>query len=501
MAPSSEWLRADLSNGEAAAVGVAVALLVVSRALLPQQERRLTRQPTILLVLHVVLAAIVRIWDSDSDPHRALRVASFAFLLAALGRGAGIFVLDVVLGRRMRRPLPRIIRDLSQAVVYLLLALPALHAAGIELTTLLTTSAVLTAVIGLSLQETLGNLFAGLAIQLQHPFDVGDWIQFDTDPAHVGRVIEISWRATKILTADDVEVIIPNGVLGKAPISNFSKPKPQSRRAVLVTLPPTVPPRRVQKIIAEAMAGAWGVLDKPAFAVITNEFADSGITYCVRFWTDKFSQREIVDGGVRDRIWYALARVDIPLATPMREVLTRDDSDEAREAAEKARETKRLATLRGVDFLAVLSPEDLARVAAAARTRLYAPDETILRKGDVTTELFVIKSGSVKVMLDTIELARIEAGQFFGEMALLTGEPRNADVVAAEDSEVLAIKSADVKPVLASHPELAETMSRALAERQASLEQHSGRTQASVQQDVAERTSQILGRVRRFFSL
>ena len=137
---------------------------------------------------------------------------------------------------------------------------------------------------------------------------------------------------------------------------------------------------------------------------------------------------------------------------------------------------------------------------------LYANGETIVRKGDRTSELYVIRTGSVRVLVPKKggkleEVARLEAGKFFGETALMTGEPRNATVVAAEDSELLAISHEALEQTLDGHPQLAETMSRVLAERQAKLEEHAARSTEEQAKVVDEKTSQILQRIRSLFAL
>ena len=159
-----------------------------------------------------------------------------------------LLVLDTILSRRLDRPLPKIIRDILQGLVYFVLALAILRQLGVEPGQLLTTSALLTAVVGLSLQDTAGNLIAGLSVQLQRPFDVGDWIQFDDNPKNIGRVIEINWRATTLLTLDENEIIVPNGLLAKAPLRNYTKPTNVARRwrwacPMSTCRPPTSVPR------------------------------------------------------------------------------------------------------------------------------------------------------------------------------------------------------------------------------------------------------------------
>ncbi len=498
-------LLQDLFSGEIVAVVLAIVLVFVNAAALPRKDRRVVRQPIGFLVLHVVLYATARLWDSDSRLHQLLLVGAVLFLLAALGRGFVVLVLDVGLGRRGRAPLPRIIRDLAQAVVYLVVFLTALRGAGIDPGSLLTTSALLTAVIGLSLQETLGNVFAGLAIQLQRPFDVGDWVQFDQDKTHVGKVLEIGWRATKVITSDDVEIMVPNGVLAKAPISNFSKPSTMSRRAVYVTLPCDVPPRRAHRVLADAIHGSWGVLESPEVMIITNNFADSGIEYCARFWTEEFHKREIVDGGVRDRIWYALSREGIELVYPVREVFVHQNVEEKKKKKAARQSEERLAELRQVDFLAVLPDDDLHVLAEGTRQRLYTEGEVVVKRGDRTTDLYVVHSGAVRVVIpgrrgeEDREVARLGPGQFFGEMALMTGEPRRATIMAAGDSELYVIGHDELHTVLATHPEFAKSMARIIAERQATLE--AKESEGDRESIVEERATQLFDKVKRFFSL
>lgn len=500
-----ESLHQDLMSGEFLGAVLAFVLVIALRLLLPERARKLVRQPMMFFLGHLVAQTFLHVIPQSQEGvgHRVLLVFALLLLLASIGRSSVLLVLDVGLGRRLERPLPKIIGDLTQGVVYLIVGLSALRAAGIDPGSLLTTSALLTAVIGLSLQETLGNMFAGLAIQMQRPFDVGDWIQFDADPKHIGRVLEINWRATTVITLDEVEVIVPNGALGKVPITNFTKPEPDSRRSIYYVLPYSLAPKRAQRLVLDAIGGSFGVLADPKPSVVTNQFTESGVEYWLRFWTDRFGQRDAVDGGVRDRIWYALSREGIPFAFPNRGVFIHDVSDDSRAREASARANKRIAALMNVDFLALLPKPELERLATVAQSRLYATGEAVVHKGDKSSDLFIINSGSVKIMVpkkkELEEIARLEQGKFFGEMALMTGEPRNAHVVAAEECELIAIDREAFKATLDAHPELAETISRVLAERQAKLtELEQGKEEAA---QIEERTSQILGRIKSFFSI
>lgn len=497
-------------NGEVAGVAVAAALIVALRLLVPAHGRRLLRQPIGFLLAHLVGVGALQIMPAGAPLRQIIVVLALILLLASIGRSAVLLVLDVVVGRRLHRPPPKIIRDLTQGLVYGVVFLISLRAAGFDPGSLLTTSALLTAVVGLSLQETLGNLFAGLAIQLQRPFDVGDWIQFDDSDKRIGRVVEINWRATTVVTLDDVEVIVPNGVLAKSPIKNFTKPSPVSRRSVYVLAPYDVPPRRVHQAILDALDGAAGVVAEPAPNVVTNRFADDGVEYWVRFWTDQFHKRDGVDGGVRDRIWYAFKRAGIGIPFPTRTVHLRHDDEETRAKAATAATRRREVVLHGVDFLGVLPAGELARVAAEARLRQYLAGEVIVRRGDRSTDFFIVDRGEVSVFVPEStegpaerEVARLGEGKFFGEMALMTGEPRTATVRASCDCELLVIGSETFKQSLESSPDLVERISHVLAERQALLDEKASQRaeDAAHGSVVAERSTQLLRRIRGFFGM
>jgi small-conductance mechanosensitive channel/CRP-like cAMP-binding protein len=487
-------------------LGIAAGVLLVAVwFLLPPGTRRLVRQPLLLLVLFAAALGVLELPNVLAEGSATRKLTSLAatfLVLASLSRSAVLLVFEVVLGRRRARPLPRIVRDITQGLVWLGILLGALRSAGVEPGSILTTSALLTAAIALSLQETLGNMVAGLAIQVQRPFDVDDWIQFDAERGHIGRVIEINWRATKVITLDDVEVIVPNATLAKAPIVNFTKPTTTSRRSLYVYAPGDVPPHVVQQTILDALIGSFGVVSQPPASVVTNGFVDGNIEYWVRLFTDQFHRRDAVDGTARDRIWYALRRIGVtPAAAPNRAVHMQEVSSAAR-AREERELSERERALRSVDFLAVLTDEQRRQLAAASAVRLYVAGEVIVNRGEASAEMFVVESGEVVVAVGDSELARLGPGQFFGEMALMTGEPRNATVRAANACRLLVIDASSVRAVLESSPEVAVHISRIIGERQAALEQESAAASIRpARETVEERSSRLLGRIRKFFSL
>jgi small-conductance mechanosensitive channel/CRP-like cAMP-binding protein len=500
-----EFLKGHAPLGLGALI-TAIILLLVTRSLLPKRDRRILRMPMFFIFVDMVAFSLGLFLPGESRLKGALAFIEMFALLLAFGRLIGVLVIEV-LGRKLERPVPAILRDIAQGLLYLFLLLGALRAIGFDPGSILTTGAVVTAVIGLSLQETLGNLVAGLAIQMQRPFNVGDWVQLDPDSKRIGRVIEINWRATTVITSEDVEMIVPNGMLAKVPIVNYTRPTTRSRRTILVQVSYDVPPRRAQAVILDAVVNTPGVLANPAPCVLTNDFADSGIEYLVRFFTDDFLNRDAVDSDVRDRIFYALHRAGFEIPFPHRTLHVHQVSEESRAREDEGRIAKREKALRGVDVLAVVDPAMLRKLAALTTTRLFSPGETIVRQGDDADELYIIERGTVAVLIEakgkeTSEVTRLGPGMFFGEMALMTGEKRQATVRAVTECELMVIGHDAFHETLAASPNMVNQLSHVLAERQIMLDEHAETLSAGdLEREMNLKSIQFIDRIKKFFEL
>lgn len=485
-------------------IGIVTALVLLLLAALsvPVEERARLRLPALLIVLHLSLVGLETL-ALDDGLDLVFHVGGLSTVLLSAGRSLFLLVNAVFL-RRRGRPLPRILQDILQGSIYAVVLLVVLRASGVDPGSLLTGSALVTAVIGLSLQETLGNLFAGLAIQAQQPFGVGDWIQFDADLGNIAKVVEINWRATRLVTLENVELTVPNGALARASTRNYSRPDPKVRRNVTITAPVELPPAEAHRIFLDALPGAEGVLESPAADCQTIAFTDRGIEYRIRFWTTAFDRRDIVDGVVRDRLWYALHRAghEIPGAT--RRVYLHETTQAARQerVADALQHSEKV--LRAIDFFGPLGDEDVRKVAEAVQRRNFAPKEVVIREGDQGEELFLVERGELEVLVKLQRgqevVARLHPGQFFGEMSLMTGEKRRATVRASAPTVVLAVGRDALEPILKSNPKLAEHISAVLAEREFAL----GRVAEgdTDRQTMIERQSTVLlDRIRRFFRL
>ena len=493
-----------LYGGKGTAAGLA--LIVLLLIFLAGPARRQIRWAVLFLVLHLVLLGVRLLFPPNTPFRETLKFSALFLLISSLGLSFFLLLTSSTLSQAFLRPLPKIFLDIAHSFVYLVALLITLGSAGVQTSELFAGSALLTAVIGLSLRDTLGNLFAGLAIQAQRPFEVGDWIQFNQDAAQAGQVTEINWRATRVVTSDRVEIIVPNSLLAQSPIINYSRPEAPCRRLVYVHAPYGSRPHRVKEIILAALTGAPGVLVEPQASVVTTGFDDRGVQFCVKFFLADFGARGKIESAVRDRIWYALGRHGIVIPVPPRAIRVHKDGKQAVTRRKKRRIARREHAIKCLDFFDQLPAEARRRLAGRARTRLYAEHEIILHQGDPGSELFILESGAVVVTVSRVgeadfELARLGPGSFFGEMAALTGEPRRATVRATRECEVLVIGKAALAEVFASAPEMAEHVSKTLAQRQADLSTQLSEHGSQHPHAMAEHSHRLLQRIKQFFSM
>jgi small-conductance mechanosensitive channel/CRP-like cAMP-binding protein len=357
---------------------------------------------------------------------------------------------------------------------------------------LITTSAVSAVVIGFALQDTLGNAFAGLAIQSEKPFHVGHWVRVGD---HEGRVTEVTWRATKLRTKSGNFVILPNNIVSKEAIINYSEPAAPTRLEVEVGASYLVPPNQVKAAILEAVRHCSRVLAAPAPDVVLLSFDASAINYKARFWVEDYEGDEVARDQVRTAIYYAFQRHNIEIPWPIQVEYERTLPAEDPDA--KVAEEEHL--LSGVDLFATLTADLRREVATSAPMIVFGAGEAIVRQGEPGQSMFIVARGTVTVVLEPErqEVARIEAGGYFGEMSLLTGEPRSATVLAVGDVTTVEI-SADLFRRLATvHPQAIEQIGIAAMTRRADLD----RIKTSTAGTAVVEANTLLARMKKFLRL
>jgi len=488
-------------NGFFLTLGILVALLFVRR-LLPLDRRQRGRVALVFLALSLVLrlggGALVEIDAKDA----ATAVTLIAIFLEAFGITGFVALLVFDIGfARVDVSVPSLVRDILQGIALAVITIAVLQTAGVNVAGIITTSAILTAVIGLALQSTISNLFAGLSLQLDRTIGVGDWVHIGS---RVGRIVEFRWRSTLLVTRDGDNVILPNTALLGNEVLNYSKPTREHRMWVRIGIAYKHPPNQVKKVLVGAVGGVPGVLATPPPDCFPTEFGDSAVTYAVRYWIDDVQREASIDGEIRTRLWYAVQRGGLEVPFPTRTLITHAESDAAALEAEEQRD--RSAALARTELFGGLEPTERELLARELKTQSFASGEQIIRQGDDGTSLYLVRDGQVGVRFAVDgaerEVATLGPGEFFGEMSLMTGEPRRATCAAKGDTSCYVIEHEALRRVLTAKPDVAEIVSAALGRRQSALEGERENLSAEARaQRAKENSSRFLVRIRDFFNL
>ena len=439
------------------------------------------------VVLFVAFGFDIALARNIGDP--ALVGGLARLLLVAAGIVAGVGLLfNPWRHDRVSERVPAIVQDV------IVIALFAVAATLFLDEKFLTTSAVGAVVVGFALQDTLGNLFAGLAIQVEKPFRVGHWVRVGE---FEGRVQEVTWRATKLLTKQGQFVIVPNSVMSKDPIVNFSEPTIPTRIEVEVGATYDAPPNVVKRALHEALDNAPLVLREPPPDVIVLGFGSSSVDYRLRFWIDDFGRDNTARDQVRTNIWYTFRRHAIEIPYPIQVEYSREEK-----SPRSADRLRALADRLGaIDLFSGLDDIERARLAEACPEHLYGARERIVRQGDEGRSMFVVLDGRVRVTIEPSgqEVAVTTAGGFFGEMSMLTGDPRTATVTAVDDAVLLEIDADRFRELAVRRAGLVEHVSGIVSARRQSLAE--AKAAAEGARAAAPAPQSLLSRIKNFLNL
>jgi small-conductance mechanosensitive channel/CRP-like cAMP-binding protein len=459
------------------------------------------------LGLHIVLLPAVAGLSVAGRPMHALEVVTGLLGTIAFVGFGGVILFDGIVAR-IRPGLPRIVPDVVTTLAAFIAILRTSSSMGFELSGIIATSAVLTAVIGLSLQDTLGNIVGGLSVQLDQSIRVDDWVKLGD---LTGRISEIRWRYTAIETRDWETVVVPNSQLtrGQVVVLGRRQNSPlQLRRWVNFRVDYRFAPSDVIEVIEGALRAhpIPGVAATPPPQCIAHEFGESSIHYAVRYWLTDIPEDDPTDSLVRTRIFFALARAKMRLAIPAQAVFMTSESQARAESKRAADLDLRVAALAQNELFGALSETERAALAESLHPAPFAKGETVTREGDAAYHLYTILEGEISVRIGGLseahEVARLGPGAFFGEMAVLTGQRRRATCIAITRVECYRLDASAFRDLLAARPELAERVAKILAEREVGMRVTLERIDESSRAHILARNeTDLLAKIRSFFSL
>lgn len=419
------------------------------------------------------------------------------FLLSLIKR----FFWELYFQERRQVQIPRFMVDVVALFIFLvalLLVFILIYDVRIP-ATVLAGSGILAVILGLAMQDTLGNIIAGFALHFEKPFQPGDWLIVE---GHHAEVMEINWRSTRLRTNDHIYLDIPNTQISKQMVVNLSYPDSVHAMRLLIGIDYRVPPNTVKDALRHATGQAQGVLAGPPPKVFVHNFSDSAMIYEVKFWMEDHSlYNEVVD-AIRTNIWYELQRQQIKIPFPIRTLQI-----ESPPASESPGVSALHTVLRKQPLFQCLGEAQRDTLFSRAKQYRFGRGEKLISQGDVGDSMFILLRGEAGVVVNQNgqpnRVAILRAGDCFGEMSLLTGEKRSATVVAQTDCEVAAIEKASLAEILQSEPALLHQLSELLAKRHLETE---GILAESAQKQIGGQKQQeyaagFLERLRSFFEL
>ncbi|MER1967415.1 mechanosensitive ion channel family protein [Castellaniella sp. GW247-6E4] len=480
----------------------AMACIIVLGMTLTRVTRRALPFALRMLLLFVALVVMGAASAATGSASLAKGFSQLAVLVLGMTliRQGGFMVFRLLVPRLGMRP-PRILEELLIFLGYIVWLLLRLSAEGLDLGSLVASTAVLTAVLAFAMQDTLGNILSGLALQLDHSIHIGDWIQLDTMS---GRVVEVQWRHTAVRTLFGELVLIPNSHLMKSRITLTGGPSSPARvRLVNFYCGFDMPSGRVIDEVQKALAQADlpGIAKDPAPSCIVSDFVDGMLQYTVRYLLTDPETPGTCDSLIRQHLHALFRRQGWRMAAPRRDIHRAANAAMAGEPRESDLNGLE-SVLAGLPLFSMLTPDERRQLAGQLRATPYATGSTIARQGEVGDCLFILVRGQVDVWLDGEDgrhpLAVLEPIQIMGEMSVLTGEPRSATLSARGEVECYALSKEAFQIMLQNRPELADSFAHLLAERN---EQRSTLQQELRETRTVQRQDAILTRIRSLFRL
>ena len=470
-AMSSLWLKEVMIG---AALGLLVGLWILTLSRIDKGSVRFL----LVVLIGFVLVELLALGLNGLNYQRA---ASLLASVAMVGVGAVLIRLSVFGLFRAALPVlrfdpPRIVEDLVTTGLAAAWLLIWLHVVGVDLGSLITTSAVITGVIAFSMQDTLGNVLGGVVLQLDDSVRVGDWVKLGDVS---GQVVDIRWRHTAIETRNRETVVVPNGWLVKnqfTVIGSRRDAQPVWRRWVWFNVMLDAAPTRVCEVLEDSVrqSSIEHVAEQPAPSAVLMDVGQGYAKYALRYWLNQPRVDDPTDSEVRMHALAALARNGIRLAVVQEERVVIKENEARRAHLQASDRSKRLAALESVDLFASLSAEEREALAESLVHTPFVHGDTITRQGSVAHWLYMILGGEADVWTEheglRTRVATLKAGSVVGEMGLITGEPRRATVTARTDVECYRLDKVALRDLLASRADIAEEMSKVIARRQDELD-------------------------------
>lgn len=416
-----------------------------------------------------------------------------AILIFFVARTLIHFMVNVLLTKKLKAP--KIFYDISKGVFYFIAIMFLLKENGVSINSIFTTSAILTAVVGLALQNTLNDIVAGLIINTEKTLKAGDWIRYDDK---IGQLSQFSWRYVEMITLENEHLIIPNKEMTANTIQVYSGNNFRHFMKVPFGVTYDNIPNHVIDVVRETVKDIPGISQPDIFFV---EYGDFAIMFNIRFFLIDVNRYFSIKSDILTKVFYAFSRHDIEIPIPRYDLFMREYGLPTPEATLQENDH----FLKTIDFLGPLSKKERTSVAASIKMVRYAQGEFILKQDQPNDTFFYIQSGIVDVLVNQNHVATLSEKQFFGEISLMTGETTTAAIMAKTDTTVYKLQSNVFHQIFKKNQELIDAISEVITSRKLQnleLSQNiSAKKKRKMEQKLKIERAKLSDRIRQFFSI
>lgn len=410
----------------------------------------------LLLFFEVQLSNIVFYGNLTKKMQEIIAIICFANFI-------NYILIDIIIYYKTKKSIPTFLRDIVRLFVYLVLAMASLKIIfNIEVSSIITTSAVLTAAVAFAMQNTLSNVVSGFSVQIDKNLKKGTWISF-LEKGIMGQVENISFRYTLLKTLDNEKILIPNNILLQNIVASYGINDDPDKSAVSlhVGVGYEVPPFEAKNIFKRILLNHPDVLKNPEPVVYSHNFSDNYLDMRMRFFITDFSKRDMIKDEILTQVWYALIRAGYSIPYPHREVIAKKPTP-----LFKIDSSKIVSLLEKIAIFSLFSKEDLEKLAKLSKYKVFGKGEPVVIQNEEGDSLFLVLSGTLSVVMDGNIVGTVSQNEIFGEMSLLTGEKRAATIIANEEAHLVEIGKADISSFM-ENTQFVENLATIISARQA----------------------------------
>ncbi|MCP4216060.1 MAG: mechanosensitive ion channel, partial [bacterium] len=414
------------------------------------------------------------------------------FILVLVVKCVVFLLFDILFARRQDIKYPPLIKDIVVILLYIIGILFITHYyLNIKVTVVLASSAVLTVVIGFALQDILGDLFSGIALNLEESLKIGDWIKTGD---FEGRIEQFRWRSIKIRTIDNVLVVIPNQVAAKQAVQGYGHSRETFAFRTDIGVSYKHSPDFVIAVIMRVLVSIDNILKKPKPIVFVKNFDDFAVIYQLRYFTRNYAHKNAILGEINRKCWYAFKREHIEIPFPIRDVYIK------KAAAEEWDHNRIRILMESSEILSTLDKEHLDALAGDIEIGLYGEGELVIGEGEEGRFFYHILEGEVEVLKKNRVVKRLTANDYFGELSLFTGEKTTADVRVSKESKILRLSSEKFRETVKINHKMAVKLSEVIAVRKAGLKEFARQESDTSRISIKKDSESILLRIKKYFA-